>query len=292
MKNYICHIILFFVTLPLWSYSQNTPAAYAVSDEYTIWNLSVGDSAYVYADNAYLRDYPGLNGNIIDSVAVGTTLIVHSPAYNSSKIKGFSAPWQEVTYQKEGQTKRGFIWLGLLALGRQQDSSGYQYLYGYERFFPSTESEPDYYSCAIKRLNPQQQLVAKFNFRSDYQGQLYTTCKILPSMGLDGLQQIFRVAFVGEACGIPSYYHYAGWNGKNFVELPARYSVSDAGVFYYDEQIQFPSEHQKEKNIIYKNIEEGEVVDENADEPDYKINKRQEKYRWDGQRFSQVQENK
>lgn len=288
MINTLRYIILLFTAFPLWSFSQDSAAAYAINEEFTIWNLSVGDTAFVYADNAYLRSYPSLEGQVTDSLVAGTPLIIKSPAYNSNKIKGFSAPWHEVVYNKDGETKKAFIWLGLLALGHKEDATGHQYLYGYERFYPYTENDSDHYSCAIKRLDAQHNIVAKFSFRADYQGQSYTQCKLLSGMGLDGIQQIFRVEFIGEACGIPSNYYYTGWTENSFVDMPGRYTVSDAGVFYYEEKILFPSEHKKEPNMLYKYIEEGEVIDENTEELDYKIKRKEEKYLWNGQHFTQI----
>ena len=107
-------------------------------------------------------------------------------------------------------------------------------------------------------------------------------------MGLQNVKQIIRIEFLGEACGIPSEYNYVAWTGQRLVDLPSRYSVSDAGVFYYDEKILFPSEHGKNNQLIYKYIEEGEAIDDDAENPNFKITKKSEEFLWNGNSFEKL----
>ncbi|GHE30404.1 SH3 domain-containing protein [Sphingobacterium griseoflavum] len=287
-------IYTLLLLIPFCGYGQDEPAAYAVSDEFTMWNLSSRDTAYVHADVAYLRDQPSLNGRVVDSLAAGAMVQIVSPAYGGNKIKGFHAPWQQVAYNKDNTIKRAFIWIGLLALGKQKDASGQLFIYGFDRFIPSTKESPDRYLCSIKLFDKQQRLRSKYTFGFDYAGQSFTESKLLPSMGLRELKQIFRISFLGEACGIPSNHYYAGWNGAMFIELPMRYTVSDAGVYYYEESMLFPSEHRKEANVIYKLIEEGEAHEEVEDlaELSYDIKKKQEKFLWNGKGFNRLPQSK
>lgn len=287
-------IYMLLLLIPFFGYAQDGPAAYAVSDEFTIWNLSPNDTAYVYADLAYLRDQPNLQGRILDSLTAGAMVQIISSTYGGNKIKGFYAPWQQIAYKKDNIEKKAFIWIGLLALGKQKDAAGQLFIYGYDRFIPNDENNPDRYLCSIKLFDQQQNMRGKHSFQIDYADQSFTDSKLLPGMGLSELQQIFRVAFLGEACGIPSNYYYAGWNGSMFIDLPMRYSVSDAGIYYYDESILFPTEHKKEANVIYKIIEEGEAPEDADDmaELTYEVRKKQEKFLWNGKSFTRLMESK
>jgi len=56
------------------------------------------------------------------------------------------------------------------------------------------------------------------------------------------LNAIYRISFSGEACGIPTLHYYFGWNEKEFLELPEKYDVGDAGVYYHTEEFVFPKE--------------------------------------------------
>lgn len=65
--------------------------------------------------------------------------------------------------------------------------------------------------------------------------------------------------------------------------------VGDAGIYYYEETLLFPSEHKGSNQLIIKNIEEGsnesETYDTNGD-PVYKIKKSKEAYQWTGKKFN------
>ena len=104
-------------------------------------------------------------------------------------------------------------------------------------------------------------------------------------MGLEGLQYIHRVGFHGEACGIPTVHYYIGWNGENFVDMFSKHAVGDAGVFYYEETILFPAEHNLDHTLIIKDIVEGEVIDYDAEDLQYSEIRRREKYSWDGKQI-------
>lgn len=118
----------------------------------------------------------------------------------------------------------------------------------------------------------------------------YAESKLLPNMGLEGLQTIHRVGFHGEACGIPTTHYYVGWNGQHFVTMFNKSSVSDAGVFYHEEIILFPSEHNLDSNLIIKDIIEGEAIDEQAQELKFKETRSREKFLWDGKVVTQLLE--
>ncbi|MFD1631604.1 SH3 domain-containing protein [Pseudopedobacter beijingensis] len=283
MKKIITLIIGLFLFNA--GYGEQEPTAYALNEEYNFWNLQKGQTACVFADNAYIRSYPDLKSKILDSIVLGTPVTIVSPAYNGDKVRGFYAPWYEVVYKKDNEDRKGFIWLGLLALGRNVDADGNQYIHGFERFVSYTNLVQAHYDCAVKLLDINGNFISKYEFTYNFGDQTFTQSKILPSMGLEGIKNIHRIEFVGEACGVPTNYYYVAWNGEKFIEMPGRYRVSDAGVFYYNESILFPSEHKKEPNYIYKLIEQGEVMDEKADDYKYLVNKRQEIYYWNGTSF-------
>ncbi|SFS82824.1 SH3 domain-containing protein [Sphingobacterium wenxiniae] len=288
-KNLLC---LIFILTSIITYAQeDRPAAYEVYEGYNYWGNNKGDTAYVFADVAYVRDYPSTSSVLLDSLTHGTMVTIISDGYNESIIRGFAAPWHEISYLKNGQIRKGFIWLGLLALGRHVDGQGNQFIHGFLRFEPPTSyGGGNEYLCEVKYLTPQQELIARQYYPVTRDGQNYSDSKLLPNMGLEGLQSIHRVGFHGEACGIPTTHYYLGWNGQNFVTMFSKTSVGDAGVYYYEEKILFPSEHHLDPTLIIKDIVEGEVIDYDAEELEYKETKRREKYTWDGKSVWQVLE--
>ena len=281
-------LLLLFSILSLMVQAQEEPAAYAVQQEYNLWNFQKWDTAYVFADMAYIREYPNLQAQVIDSLSHGNQLVINSEGYNGDIIRGFYAPWHEVKYIKDNQQKTGFIWLGLLALNGSKNNEGELFIYGFKKFKPATAYTHDYYESELKVFNNQEELITKETFHAELNSQTGTETKLLPGMGLENIQNIHRIGFLGEACGISSQYYYFAWNGKNLIHFPDKMTISDAGVFYYEETILFPSEHTGDPSMIYKNIIDAENISEDFDNPNYIETKRQKKYVWDGVILSEI----
>lgn len=272
----------------LLSHAQEQPAAYLLNEEYNLWNFQKGDTAYVFADVAYIRDHPDTKSKLVDSLQEGTMVIIESEGYNDSKIRGFHAPWHKVSFIKDKDKKEGFIWLGLLALNSLQSREGEQFLYGFKKFIPETEHTGSHYDAEIKVFDKDKKALARAVYQADINGQTGTETKLLTGMGLKNIKNIHRAAFLSEACGIASQYYYFAWNGQDLIHFPTKMSVSDAGVFYHDETLLFPSEHKGDPTMIFKKIVEGENIDDNLDEPNYKETKSQIKYIWNGVTLSEV----
>lgn len=280
-----CYFILLTLS-PLHSAAQENVR---FDDNFNLWNIQKGQQATVFANKAYIRAQPNLKATIIDSLSLGNTVTINSGPLKGNTIKNFYAPWHEISYSDGNVKKTGFIWLGLLALGKQIATDGSQYIYDFERFLKSTnEQESDHFSTVVKLLDSNGNLQAEKSFLFAYSEQTFSQSKLLPAMGLQNVKQIIRIEFLGEACGIPSEYNYVAWTGQQLVSLPSRYSVSDAGVFHYDEKILFPSEHGKNSQIIYKYIEEGDVIDDNAENPNFKVSKKKEEFQWNGTSFEKL----
>ena len=257
------------------------------ASEFNLWNKHKGDKAVVYADIAYIRDFPSTKSNVIDSLTQGDEIKINSIPYNNSIIRGFEAPWYKIKYSKNGVSKDGYIWLGLVALGNQQQDD-IKFIHGILRYEKETSYSPATYFLEIKALDKQNNTVAKQYYPIQIDGQSYTDNKILGNMGLEGLSSIHRIGFMSEACGVPTDHYYFGFNGSEFITMFKKTAIGDAGIFYHEEKILFPSEHNLAPNLIIKDIESGEVIDEEAEELKYKIKKSREKYIWDGKHVSQV----
>lgn len=291
MKN-IIFTFLILVNIPLLLTAQEDPTAYILENGYDFWHNEIGDTTYVFADVAYIRDYPGTRGRVLDSVTQETQVIIKSESYNNSFVRGFEAPWRKVSYLKDGERKEGFIWSGLLALGRTVDHNGNIFSFGFLRHDKETSYSAASYLLEVKCFDENKNLKSKDYCPAEINEQYYTEYKLMPNMGLSGLENIFRIGFLGEACGVPTIHYYFSWNGQEIIPMFHRFNVSDAGVYYYEERILFPSEHHLDANLIIKDIEEGEVIDENANEYTYKKTHKREKFLWDGKIASQLLEMK
>lgn len=291
MKNILFTLLILISSLATLS-AQDAPTAYIVEDGYDFWHKQPGDTAYVFADVAYIRDYPSTRGRLLDSLTQETEVIIKSESYNNSFARGFEAPWYKVSYIKDGKRKEGFIWAGLLALGRTVNNTGNVFSFG----FLKREKETDYnfpsYLLEVKCFDENNNLKSRNHYPAELNEQRYSEYKLLPNMGLAGLENIFRIGFLAESCGVPTIHYYFSWNGQEIIPMFDRQRVSDAGVFYYEETILFPSEHKLDANLILKDIEEGEVIDDTAVDLEYKKTRKREKFIWDGKYARQLLEMK
>lgn len=285
MKRYL--LFLFIICFNVQLQAQKAEA-YLVDEQMNWWNLKLNDEAIVFADVAYIRDYPSTNALLLDSLKNGDRVQIISEGYNPSTIRGFHAPWHKIRYQTNGKIKEGFIWLGLLALGKETNESGELFMYGFLRKNKETYNDNGSYLLELKSLDMFSNLLSRVYYPAYLYEQTFVESKVFDNMGLEGLKSIHRIAFLGEACGISSNYYYFGWNGKKLIPLFEKTTVSDAGIFYYEERILFPSEHNLDNSLIIKDIEQGEAIDENAEEIKYKIKKERKKYRWNGNTIAEI----
>jgi len=286
MKRFYLFLLCFFTLYSI--HAQEEPIAYAVDNEFNLWGFNQSYTAYVFAEKAYIRDYPSLQSNLIDSLPHATPVIVTSEPYTGTVIRGFYAPWHEVKYLKNGQMHKGYIWLGLLALNATSNKQGHMFIHGFKRHHPSTEYNSAYYLAQLKVFNKANELIEVQDYHAEIDDQTFCDTKLLPSMGLENIENIHRIAFLGEGCGIPSYYYYFAWNGTSLIRFPDRMNVSDAGVFFIDESILFPSEHQEDRSTILKNKVEGENLDQDSDTPSYRETESQQIFIWDGYQLSEL----
>ncbi len=211
--------------------------------------FSDGDTL-VLSDGGHIRSTPSRNGKSIDELPVGKTLYINGEVeyggIGEYVIRTLQAGYYPVRYEKDGQWKSGYVWGGLIAQAYSYDKSGNGYIFGKRSF----DGDTDVLTVAVIRIDGMTKKIHEQLFSYPFGYQSSYESKVLSNMGLSQLEQIFRVGFLGEACGIYTTYHYYGWNGKQFIELPPKKSVGDAGVYYYSENMLFPTEHKIGKDLI------------------------------------------
>jgi hypothetical protein len=131
-------------------------------------------------------------------------------------------------------------------------------------------------------LNADHKLLDQKTIEKSISESAYFEGKVLGDLGLKKVQDIYRISFNGEACAIPSLFYYFGWNGKQLLLLPEKYSVSDAGSFYHSENFIFPKEKGGKPGLIIKQIEEAVNEEETGDV--FSVTESSEVYTWDGEK--------
>lgn len=241
MKKSISLWILLFLSFGLFA-QKNEP--------FEIYHFFQKGDTLVLSSPGYIRVRPSLKGKSIDQLPVGHFVYIDTDVEGLSNggevINNFNAHYYPVRYEKDGQWKSGYVWGGLIANTHSVDKSNNRYIIGRRSF----DSENYEITFGVTRIDGTTGKIYEQLFKYVCGDQSSFESKILGNMGLSNIHQIFRVGLLGEACGIYTTYHYYGWNGEKFIELPTKNSVGDAGVFGYSEKLLFPSEHKLGNFII------------------------------------------
>ncbi|MBW8688295.1 hypothetical protein [Chitinophaga rhizophila] len=251
--------------------------------EYNLWAPQKGDTLMIFAEKAYIRQTPSAKGTILDSLTTGNTVIAAKLNETELTMKGISAPWWQVKYKAGGKQKEGYVWLGLMSLGKYTKDT-VQFIYGIDKVIPGAfkEAEPRYV-VQLKALNTKHNVIDKKELAVDGgQYAISSEAKLLGHLGLDKVNTIVRLYFSGEACGIPNNYYYFAWTGNKLVPLPEKTTMFDAGAVSHDEVLLFPKEPGGQAGKIIR-VTTDEEFGEDGETVVNKKTKR-EIYNWDGEK--------
>lgn len=236
-------VILLFLCCQYLSYAQ---------EEYPIskyWNQDKKE-AMIGVKNCYVRSAPNSSGKLLDSLQMGNKVQIVSQTEALLKIKGIYTNWTEIEYTKNNaDVKRGFIWSGFLALNYVQDKEGtfVTSISKISKRLNKDNYEETLFHIAVYVLGNKNTILAEKVIEKNIMDSSFFQDKTIGSLGLSGLNTIYRISFLGEACGVPSFYFYFGWNGKELLVLPEKMEVGDAGVFYHSESFYFQKKPEEDR---------------------------------------------
>ena len=283
MKKLFIVLLMLFVTF---SYSQ---------DEYNhnyYWNFQDNTKAIVGFPTCYVRKSPNIKSIVLDSLQLGTEVMVKSTSESLHKMKGINISWVDIEYKNQaGETKIGFVWKGLLALNYVKNAS-LTYLTTIDKIekIKSQEYFNENFFITVKILDKENQLLDENSIKKCLSESSYFQNKTIGHLGLSQLQNIYRISFSGEACGIPTFHYYFGWNGSKLLMLPEKMNVADADVFYHSEEFVFPSEKGGKPDMIVKKIEDAELIEES--DQVYNMSNEEEYYKWNGEKATLINKSK
>ena len=282
-------IILFFL-FSNFIFSQEIPS------ENFFWEFNYlnenGIEAVIGVKNCYIRQDATANSQLLDSLQIGNKIKVVKNTEEYLNIKGLNLSWVEIEYSKNNQIKTGFLWKGFISIGSTTKGNN-TFLTTIDAKFSKKIKQKDYEydgefcRISVKAIDSENQIINEKSFPKEVSESVYFQNSVIKSWGLKDLSDVYRISFSGQACGIPTYHFYFGWNGKEFLALPEKYDVGDADVYYHTEEFVFPKEKGGQPNMIIKNIEEDEEVGEAKDSSYtiHKVTKSSEFYTWNGKAF-------
>ncbi len=254
---------------------------------YHCWQNFNEGGGKVFANKINVRSAADIGSSIVDSLSIGDSIQIKKVTESFYRQNNIYAPWAQINYSSNSGEKTGFVWLGVVAINSATSSDGV-YLFGMESVRnisgKQQEDEETVFNVSLKVLK-NKKLVATQPFDiNDDESFSFLELKLLGNPKLKNVEEVARLMCSGEACGIPSNYYYYGFTGNNFLELPTKYSVGDADVYYHSESLIFPSENGGKQNQIIKYIEEEELVREATATQKEKRKRTNKKivYSWDG----------
>ena len=276
-------------------FSQETPS------ENFFWeynyNINIGIEGVIGVKNCYVRQDSTANSQLVDSLQIGDKIKVIKNTNENLNIKGLNLSWVEIEYKKTNQIKTGFLWKGFIALGSTKNGNTtflttINSKYRKKIQENDTEYEAEFYKISVKVIDNKNEILGEKSFAKPLSESNFFENSTVGNWGLKNITDVYRISFSGQACGIPTYYFYFGWNGKSFQSIPEKYNVGDAGVFYHNEEFIFPKEKGGLANTIIKIITEAENSDENSDDDiesyTFLVTKSKEYYSWDGENFKRI----
>jgi len=209
--------------------------------QYQDWGQAYGfkakDKKYIYADVANIRVAPAQDALLKDSLIHGDEITILSIG-TAQTMNGKEAPWCEVGYIKNGNSKTGYLWAGLLS-PRSLQNGDVLFLYGMK--FSVTSGQPSVVD--VKALLKDSLITrCSFNISPIETAAGSHEAEVLSPKGLTGLRCLLRFYYSGEACAIPTIEQYIGWDGTHFTVLPQIYSEADAGAYVIEQKYTFPSD--------------------------------------------------
>ena len=284
-------IFVFFILkcLPHHALAQS-----ATDDDGYFWNIQPASNAAVFSAKAYIRTGTGINYPAIDSLSAGTIIMVKEKTKTFLDLHDIHAPWIKISYIRSDVLHDGYIWLGAMSAS-YKISDGITFLYGIEKVVKDTEKGSDVfiqqqYSISLKALK-NDSLIDSHEWKINGGEQASSgSMLLLGKTGLANLENVVRISFGGEACGIPNNFYYFGFNGHKLLSLPGKYTVGDAGVFYHSENLLFPNEPGGKSGKIIKIIEEEEVLEEGSSTVKEKVkhSSSRETYIWNGEKALRI----
>ena len=269
MKKYLLIIFLFFPFM-------------AWSDENIVYHFSFveGSKTYIFGENVRVRQAPEIkDNNVIETLPAGYPVKIIQRTDKPMAQNGFREYWCKISFSKNGKEVQGYAWGGVIAAGHVAIGKDL-FLLGFKKY------EEEHGFSGECRLIRKGEIISRLPvvlhfIPSGEANPFYgysISMKINDGLGLTGLENIVAINNDYGACGYPRGNVWVGVAKGKLYYLGIDSSVSEAGVFHYEEQMIFPSQDKTlkgEVRLVIENFEFDEKIN------DYRLTDRKEKrYIW------------
>jgi hypothetical protein len=263
--------------------------------------FSLGSTQTIFPDTAYIRNAPSGSAAAMDSLYAFETLKIVKRMKESLTLGRKTAAWYQVSFQRNGAARLGYLWGGAMAL-KAFKHQGVQFAAGMLSYPDAAAMSPEdsagdlryKNTFAIKAKSATARDECHFNISRE-SGYFYeetdsngvvTDKHVQAAKGLPaGASFIVHFGMSGEACGIPTYDISAAWNGRNLIRMPLIESNADGGQWLYEEAFVYPGQKGGKPGELRVKQTSSESVDENSDKMKTEITWRSYRYDAPARRF-------
>jgi len=276
------HFLLLLLVVPFLAEAQN--------DRWGLHYSNLRDSTeyYVFGDTAFVRADTSLNAAVTDTLFAGDNLLLINQTKAEAQVQGFYAPWVNISYRKNGVTKTGVMWGGMISFQPMRRGNT-KFVFGIDR---RTVVKRGMRVLTIVLKVVENGIVVSKGFTKMFDGEStsFISGEVIPGGGLDGVKHIVQLMFSGESCGVSSYVFPFAWTGTQLAVMPTLQSTGDADVYYHTEKMILPSYKGGRKNMLLIQMEEGESTEKTDKKGDmiFKTTQATSYYNWNGRSFTRV----
>lgn len=259
MKIRLIFIISFFI---LNTISAQSETRYLSS----YFKFSPGNTEQIFANDVKFRKGPDTNSDVIDLLKIGTRIKIIEQSELTQEFDGIESNW----YKIEFNGKTGYV-LGALISMRSLTTIDNKNLH-----FQIKSDENGRISVKIRHA---------FN-ETEYKENTFGligyefSIDLLNNNGLQNVKNIIAINYLSEACGVEGGVSYIFWDGSNLKHIADLSSISEAGMFYYQEKFVFPNQPEGVKDKLVYEVERGTIEDEETNW--VKTYKEKREYAWTG----------
>lgn len=258
-------LITLIALVPITSLSQDEDDAtrYIYPDHV----FEKGRTELMYGNNVVLRSDQHPESKALDTLRIGDPVTIIKKGETMSDLNGRPSYW----YKVKAKNKTGYVLGGWISLDHKE-INGKTYLFIF--------SERD------DQLYARTRVLSKDKSYYGHEISMNTylaSIEITDNKGLTGVEAIFVVSMHAEACGVIGGKAYLFDTGERLFEAFRTSSMSEAGLFWFSEELEFKGADHWEENVVYFSSENGEYMDETTEWTQSVTNT--VKMTWTGEKF-------
>jgi len=263
---------------------------FSYSGEISIYHYSFADNSetYLFGDSVRVRKDPDPGKqNVTDTLPAGYKIWIVSKTDRNMVINGYKEFWYKISYKKNNTIYNGYIWGGLLSICYAAKGEKL-FLAGIKKY----DNENGF--TAECRLVEKGKLLSSVEFKPHYlpdglNDGVYgytVSAELKNGLGLDEIENVFKINFNFQACGYPGGSVWIGYGKDAIYYIGKDTSISEAGVFHVEERYIFPADQKDVKDRVVL-VNESFNFDETLN--DYKLVSRKEtKFKWQNNKLIPV----